>query len=101
MGKSTSGQQPASAGAQSSAQRPWAPWAGQSRPVSTLARTGIPKPRPEVEDALSTARGGHLGRLIAFSETIADLDHVLQEHAESLGAPHMAAAARQLERLYR
>jgi hypothetical protein len=73
----------------------------QQRHASTLTKAGVPKPRPEVETAMSTHHGGHITRLITFTTSLADLNRVVSQNSAAFSRVHWATAAVQLERLCR
>lgn len=73
----------------------------QVRHASTLPRAGVPKPRPGMEEFMSTPQGGHIARLMQTSETLVELETVMKRNVDQLKPLHLAVAATQLERLYK
>eukprot|EP00798_Chlamydomonas_sp_ICE-L_P028658 gene28658-31834_t len=68
--------------------------------ASLAGRNGMPGPRPEVVEEMSTFRGGHISRLIRQAETVVQLDDILFECRKKISPSHIALAALRLEQLY-
>jgi hypothetical protein len=71
------------------------------RGASTMTGAGIPKPRGDVQQALSTHRGGHISRSLLAAKTLFELERALSQHADSLQPEHVPVAALRLEALCR
>lgn len=69
--------------------------------ASTMTGAGVPKPRPEVQQALSTHRGGHISRSLLHAKTLFELERALDLHSENIQPEHVPVAALRLEALCR
>ncbi len=70
-----------------------------SRSMGSVQQTGVPGPRMDVANELSTMREGHLVRLIQHAETLDGLERVVKKNSKKLTHLHVAVAAVKLERL--
>jgi hypothetical protein len=66
-----------------------------------MTGAGIPKPRPDAQQALSTHRGGHISRSLLHARTLFEFERALSQHAGSLQPEHVPVAALKLEALCR
>mmetsp|Transcript_8839 Transcript_8839/g.23804 ORF Transcript_8839/g.23804 Transcript_8839/m.23804 type:complete len:488 (-) Transcript_8839:1028-2491(-) len=67
--------------------------------ATTMTKTGVPNPRPEVEQAMSTHQGGHLTKRINFCGTLPELSAVVEESKNRLEPLHLSLIAKKLEAL--
>ncbi|KAF5832765.1 hypothetical protein DUNSADRAFT_11252 [Dunaliella salina] len=71
---------------------------GSSRLMATtMTKTGVPNPRPEVEQAMSTHQGGHLTKRINFCDSVPELSAVVEENKSRLEPLHLCLTAKKLE----
>ena len=72
------------------------------RCMSTLSKSGVPGPYPQVSTYLSTPRGGHINRLLLRgADSLMLLDEALWKNRKKLEVSHVAVAARRLGHLAR
>nr|8APN_AM Chain AM, mL116 [Polytomella magna] len=65
----------------------------------TIFNTGVPGPRPEVAQKLSTEYQGHILRMISLAESASELDEVLWSSKKHLRPVHIARSCLKLEYL--
>lgn len=71
------------------------------RCMTSLSRTGVPGPDPQVASTMSTYYNGHHVRRIKLSQSIVELEEALHKSRHILKPMHMAAAARKIVQLSR